>query len=168
MEKFCPFQFFILIIILHLLKSMFHTCVCNGILLLHLIWSPALNWKSGLDYICQRVFPFLLPIAVLSWSCCLVSEFVHLVGALAVDFLLAFPVPCRRDNQVPIHIYLLWDCLLPSVPPSGRECQCSPSYFAWLDNLSGEAIVYHQTSCLTFCQHLAMGCLVLLWVELHY
>ena len=40
--------------------------------------------------------------------------------------------------------------------------------FVWLDNLLGEAIVYHQLGCQMFCQLLAMGCpLLLLWVELH-
>ena len=143
MENFVHFSSSFLLSYLHSLKLMSHTCVCNDILLLHLIQNPVLNQKSSLNYICHLVFPFLLPIAVLSWSCP-VSELAALVRAFAVDFCLVYSVPCRRDSRVPIHIYLLWDCLLVSlllVPPSGREWQCHPSYFVWLDNLLGEATV---------------------------
>ena len=97
---------------LHFLKlvSRTHAHIC--ILLLHLIQNLALNQKNSLDYIYYSVSPSLLPIAILSWSCCLVSELAALVRAFAVDFLLLYPAPCRRDNQVPIHIFLLWNCLI--------------------------------------------------------
>ena len=110
---------------LHSLKLMSCTRVYIDILLLCLIQNLALNWKNSPNYICYLVSPFLLPIAVLPWSCCPVSELVALVRAFAVDFHLIYPAPCRRDNQVPIHIFLLWDCLIVPlllVPPSGREC----------------------------------------------
>ena len=156
---------------LHSLELVSHTCAHIGNLVLHLIWNLALNWKNSLNYICYLVSPFLLPIAVLSWSCCLDSELVALVRSFAVDFYLVYPAPCRRDNQVSIHIFLLLDCLIDSllsVPPSGRECQCHLSYFLWIDSPLGVANSFLQTGCLTFYQHLAMGCLLLLWVELHY
>ena len=100
---------------LHSLKLVSHTHAHISILLLHLIQNLALNWKNSLNYICYLVSPFLLPIAVLSWSCCPVSELAALVRAFAVDFHLVYPAPCRRDNQVPIHIFLLWDCLIVSL-----------------------------------------------------
>ena len=131
----------------------------------------SIHAKLSLNYICYLVSPFVLPIAVLSWSCCLVSELAALVRAFAVDFNLVYPAPCWRDNWVPIHIFLLWDCLIVSlllVPPSGRQCQCHLSYFLWLDSPSAVANSFLQTGCLKFCQHLAMGCLLLLWVELCY
>ena len=106
---FVHFCFSSLLSYLHSLKLMSHTHVCINILLLHLIQNLALNQKNSLNYIYYSVFPFLLPIAVLSWSCCPVSELAALVRAFAVDFHLVCPAPCRRDNQVPIHIYLLWD-----------------------------------------------------------
>ena len=159
--------------VLHSLKLVSHTCAHINILLLHLTQNLPLNWKNSLNYICYLVshFSFLLPIAVLSWSCCLVSELVALVRAFAVDFHLVYPVPCRRDNWVPIYIFLLWDCVIVSlfsVPPSGRASQCNLSYFLWLDSPLGVANFFLQIGCLTFCQHLAMGCLLSLWVELHY
>ena len=145
---------------LHSLKLVSHTHVRIDILLLCLIQNLALNQKNSLNYICYLVSPFLLPIVVLSWSCCLVSELVALVRAFTVDFHLVYPAPCRRDYQVPIHILLLWDRLIVSlllVPPSGRKCQCHLSYFLWLDSPLGVANFCLQTGCLTFCQHLAMG-----------
>ena len=123
---------------LHSLKLVSHTRAHINILHLCLIQNLALNQKNSLNYICYLLSPFLLPIVVLSWSCCLVSEPVALIRAFAVDFYLVYPVPCRRDNWFPIHIFLLWDCLIVSlllVPPSGRECQCHLSYFLWLDSL---------------------------------
>ena len=122
---------------LHFLKLVSRTHAHIDILPPHLIQNLALNWKNSLDYIYYLVIPSLLPIAVLSWSCCPVSELMALVRAFEVDFLLLYPAPCRRDNQVPIHIFLLWNCLIVSlflVPPSGRECQCHLSYFLWLDS----------------------------------
>ena len=108
---------------LHSLKLVSRTHAHINILLLHLIQNLALNQKNSLNYICYLVSPFLLPIAVLSWSCCPVSELVALVRAFAVDFHLVYPVPCRRDNWVPIHIFLLWDYLVVSLLsiPSFRE-----------------------------------------------
>ena len=164
--------------VLHCILSYLHFLIlvsCTrahiDILLLCLILNLALNQKNSLDYIYYLVSPSLHPIAVLSWSCCPVSELAALVRAFAVDFLLLYPAPCRRDNWVPIHIFLLWNCLvvsLFSVPPLGRECQCHLSYFLLLDSPSGVANSCLQTGCLIFCQHLAMGCLLLLWVEPHY
>ena len=91
--------------VLHLHVSYLHSLI--DILLLCLIQNLALNWKNSLNYIYYLVSPFLLPIAVLSWSCCLVSELTALVRAFAVDYHLVYPAPCRRDNWVPIHIFLL-------------------------------------------------------------
>ena len=156
---------------LHSFKLVSRTRAHINILLLHLIQNLALNWKNSLNYICYLVSPFLLPTVVLSSSCCPVCELAALVRAFAVDFHLVYPVPCRRDNQVPIHIFLLWDCLivsLLSVPPSWRECQCHLSYFLWLDSPLGVANSFLKTGCLTFYQHLAMGCLLLLWAECCY
>ena len=170
-ENFVNFNSSFGLMYLHSLKLVSRTCAHIDILLLCLIQNLALIWKNSLNYICYLVSPFLLPIAVFSWSCCPVSELAALVRAFAVDFNLVYPAPCRRDNQVSIHIFLLWDCLivsLLSVPPSGRACQCHLSYFLWLDSPSGVVNFFLQTGCLTFCQHLAMGCLLLLWVELHY
>ena len=169
-ENFVCFSSSFAFIIPHSLKLVSHTCAHIDILLLCLIQNLALNEKNSQNYICYLFSPFLLPIAVLSWSCP-VSELEALVRAFAADFHLVYPAPCRRDNLVPIHIFLLWNCLivsLLSVPPSGRECQCHLSYFLWLDSPLGVANSFLQTGCLTFCQHLAMGCLLLLWVELCY
>ena len=83
---------------LHFLKLVSHTCAHIDILLLCLIKNLALNWKNSLDYIYYLVSSSLLPIAVLSWSCCPVSELAALVRAFDVDFLLLYPAPCRRDS----------------------------------------------------------------------